>query len=156
VPLAFGQRHLHLMSVRSGGCSCEKDMTETKPVLVVEDEEVLLCFLTTALERGGIKVIGASSGEEALSALAQREIAGIVSDLKMPGDIGGAEIFDWVVEHQPKLSSRFLFITGNVEDEYAIKVRKRTGALFIQKPFRIGLLIELIQKITVASYAPQI
>lgn len=123
-------------------------MDDAGPVLVVEDEEVLLSFLKTALERGGIKVVGAESGEVALAILAKREISGIVSDLVMPGEIGGAEIFDWVSENRPELASRFLFITGNVMDDYAIAVRERTGALFIQKPFRISLLIGLIQKIT--------
>ena len=131
-------------------------MSESAPVLVVEDEEILLSFLKTALERGGIRAVGAASGEEALDVLEKREISGIVSDLVMPGEIGGGEIFDWVRQNRPELTPRFLFITGNVMDDYAVKVRERTGALFIQKPFRIALLIELIQKITVASYAPQI
>jgi CheY-like chemotaxis protein len=123
-------------------------MSESAPVLVVEDEEILLSFLKTALERGGIRAVGAASGEEALGVLKKREISGIVSDLVMPGPIGGAEIFDWVRQNQPELTPRFLFITGNVMDDYAVRVRERTGALFIQKPFRIALLIELIQKIT--------
>ena len=116
------------------------------PVLVVEDEEILLSFLQAALERGGIKAIGAASGEAALDLLAKREFSGIVSDLKMPGPIGGAEIYDWVCENLPELKPCFLFITGNVMDEYAVAVRERTGALFIQRPFRIALLIELIHK----------
>jgi CheY-like chemotaxis protein len=123
-------------------------MSESLPVLVVDDEEVLLCFLNTALERGGIKVVGASSGAAALSALEQGEFACIVSDLRMPGSIGGAEIYDWVRQNRPELSKRFLFVTGNVNDDYAVAVRERTGAMFIEKPFRIALLIELIKKIT--------
>ena len=89
-------------------------MSESLPVLVVEDEELLLSFLKTALERGGVKVVGATSGAEALGLLEQEEFAGVVSDLRMPGGIGGAEIFDWVRQNRPELSARFLFITGNV------------------------------------------
>ncbi len=69
----------------------------------------------------------------------------------MPGGIGGAEIFDWVRENRPELSSRFLFITGSASDPYAMKIRERTRAMFIEKPFRIALLLEMIDKIT----APQ-
>lgn len=126
----------------------ESDMSESLPILVVEDEEVLLCFLNTALERGGVKVVGASSGGEALALLEHGEFAGIVSDLRMPGGVGGAEIYDWVRQNRPEMSARFLFITGNVSDDYAVKVRERTGALFIEKPFRIALLIALIKEIT--------
>jgi two-component system cell cycle sensor histidine kinase/response regulator CckA len=123
-------------------------MSDSVPILVVEDEEILLSFLKTALERGGIRVVGASCGEDALTILGKQEIAGIVSDLVMPGEVGGAEIFDWVKQNRPELAPRFLFITGNAQDKCAIETRERTGALFIQKPFRISLLIELIQKIT--------
>ena len=123
-------------------------MSETLPVLIVEDEEVLLSFLRTALERGGVNAVGAASGAEALDLLAKEKFAGVVSDLRMPGGIGGAEIFDWVKQNQPELASRFLFITGNVSDDYAMETRERTGALFIEKPFRIALLIELIGRIT--------
>lgn len=123
-------------------------MSESLPVLLVEDEELLLSFLKTALERGGVKVIGVTSGSEALSLLEHGKYCGIVSDLRMPGDIGGAEIFDWVKVNRPELSSRFLFITGNTNDPYAIQIRERTGALFIEKPFRIASLLEMIGEIT--------
>jgi CheY-like chemotaxis protein len=125
-----------------------KPMADELPVLVVEDEEILLAFLKTALECGGVKVVGANSGSEALALLERGQFAGVVSDLRMPGAIGGAEIFDWVQQNRPKLSPCFLFITGNVGDPYAIEVRERTGALFIEKPFRIALLISLIKQIT--------
>ncbi len=123
-------------------------MSESLPVLLVEDEELLLSFLMTALERGGVKVAGAASGSEALGLLERGAYAGVISDLRMPGQIGGAEIFDWVKVNRPELSSCFLFITGNISDPYAIEIRERTGALFIEKPFRIGLLLEMIGKIT--------
>jgi DNA-binding NtrC family response regulator len=127
------------------------DMNEALPVLVVDDEEVLLSFLMTALERYGVKVSGAASGAEALDLLERREFSCVVSDLRMPGGIGGGEIFDWVRQNRPQLSNCFLFITGNASDPYAIETRERTGALFIEKPFRIPLLIELIKKITAVN-----
>ena len=122
-------------------------MSEMLPVLVVEDEELLLSFLTTAVERGGVKAVGAASGHEALGLLEHGEFSAIVSDLRMPGGIGGAEIYDWVGQNRPELASRFLFISGNVQDPLALEIRKRTGALFIEKPFRIAQLLELITRI---------
>lgn len=117
------------------------------PVLVVEDEELLLSFLTTAVERGGVKAVGAASGREALGLLEHGEFSAIVSDLRMPGGIGGAEIYDWVGQNRPELASRFLFISGNIQDSLALETQERTGALFIEKPFRIAQLLELINKI---------
>jgi len=124
-------------------------MSQLSPVLVVEDEEILLAFLKTALERGGFQVVAAGSAAEALVQLERGEFSVVVSDLRMPGGAGGAEIFDWVYQNKPELASCFLFITGNVSDPYAVEVRERTGALFIEKPFRIALLIELIKRISV-------
>jgi CheY-like chemotaxis protein len=123
-------------------------MSESLPILVVEDEEILLSFLKTALERGGVKVVAAASGAAALGLLERGEYAAVVSDLRMPGGVGGAEIYEWVRQNRPHLSCRFLFITGNVSDPYAEGVRRDTGAQFIEKPFRIALLLELIRKIT--------
>jgi DNA-binding NtrC family response regulator len=134
----------------------EKAMKESLPVLVVEDEEPILSILKTAVERGGVKVVGAASGGEALVLLEQGEFSAIISDLRMPGGIGGAEIFDWVERNRPELISRFLFITGNVHDPFALETRQRTGAVFIEKPFRLAHLIELIKKIIVSGEAAHV
>lgn len=123
-------------------------MSESLPVLVVEDEEILLSFLKTALERGGFKVVGAESASQALELLERTEFGAVVSDLRLPGEFGGAEIFEWIREKRPALVNRFLFITGNVHDPYALQIRARTGAMFIEKPFRIAVLIELLKKLT--------
>lgn len=151
-PVAFDalKRARSSTSIRVPGRAVQNgsDMSELLPVLVVEDEEVLLSFLKTALQRAGVKAIGASCGAEALGLLEQQEFAGVVSDLRMPGAVGGAEIFDWVRQNRPELAKSFLFITGNASDVYAVEIRERTGALFIEKPFRIALLIELVKKIT--------
>ena len=119
-------------------------MGESLPILVVEDEELLLPLLQAALERGGFKVAGAASTSAALAKLQQGEFAAIVSDLRL-GDGGGAAIFEWVRQYRPQALSRFLFTTGNMSDSYAMEVRERTGAAFIEKPFRIGTLVELVK-----------
>jgi CheY-like chemotaxis protein len=124
------------------------DSNELLPVLVVDDEELLLCIIKATVERTGAKVVGATSGREALGLLEHGQFSAIVSDLRMPGGIGGAEIFDWVGLYRPELVSRFLFISGDAHDPYAMETKERTGALFIEKPFRIAQLAELIKTIT--------
>lgn len=127
-------------------------MTEPPlPILIVEDEGLLLSFLETALTRGGIRVMGAASAAEALELLKREEFAGVVSDLRMPGEVSGVKLFEWVRENRPQLSSRFIFMTGNAGDSYAVKVREATGAMFIEKPFGIASLIALIKKITASD-----
>ena len=136
------------MLILMEGTKSEKDMNELLPVLVVEDEELLLPILTTAVEQAGVKAVGAASGREALARLQQGQFSAIVCDLHLPDGIGGAEIFDWVGLYRPELVSRFLFISGDAHDPYAMETKERTGALFIEKPFRIAQLAELIKTIT--------
>lgn len=121
-------------------------MNEARPVLVVEDEALLLSILMEAVKRGGVTAVGATSGNEALGLLEREEFSAVVTDLCMPGRIGGAEIFDWVGVNRPELARRFLFVTGNAQDEHAVETKMRTGAIFLEKPFRITQLTELIRK----------
>jgi DNA-binding response OmpR family regulator len=120
-------------------------MNQLPPLLIVEDEESILSVLKAAVERSGIRVVGVSSGAAAMELLECGEFSGVVSDLQIPGGIGGADLFDWIAQNRPQLTSRFLFITGNVHDAHALEVRQRTGAQFIEKPFRLALLIERIK-----------
>ena len=122
-------------------------MSNILPVLVIEDERFLLSYFQSALDRGGVKTIGATSGGEALELLQRGEFAAIVSDLRLPGAIGGAEIFEWVRRNRPELSQRFLFITGDLHAPDAAKVRECTGAIFLEKPFRAGQMLEMVRKI---------
>jgi DNA-binding NtrC family response regulator len=116
------------------------------PVLVVEDEDDLLSILTHAVERGGLEVVGTTSGAEAIELLAHAEFSAVISDLQMPGKVGGAEIFDWVGTHRPELARRFVFVTGNMSDPHAVETRQRSGAEFLEKPFPIMQLTELVKK----------
>jgi two-component system, cell cycle response regulator DivK len=121
-------------------------MNDLLPVLVIEDERFLLSYFQSALERGGVRTVGASSGSEALDLLQRGEFAAIVSDLRLTGAIDGAEIFEWVRRHRPELSHRFLFVTGDLHAPSAAEVRERTGAIFLEKPFRPGQMVEMVKK----------
>ena len=117
------------------------------PVLVIEDEKFLLSYFQAALMRVGVKSAGATSGGEALELLERGKFAAVISDLRLPGGIDGAEIFDWVRRNRPPLAQRFMFITGDLQSPYAAEVRERTGATFLEKPFRVAQLLEILGKI---------
>jgi DNA-binding response OmpR family regulator len=119
-------------------------MKDVLPVLVIEDDKALLSFLRMALERDGLTVAGATSGSEALSLLKNGEFAGIISDLRLPGAIDGVQVFDWIRENRPGLSQRFLFVTGDTD---AVReVWERTGARYLEKPFRIGQMMAIVRE----------
>src|SRR5262249_10580975 len=66
---------------------------EPVTVLLVEDEELVRAFATTALERAGFRVLTASRGSEALEVCERGggPVDVLVSDLMMPG-MGGREL----------------------------------------------------------------
>jgi DNA-binding NtrC family response regulator len=123
-------------------------MDHQLPVLVIEDEQCLLSFFKAALIQDGIRVVGASSGREALALLEGGEFAGIVSDLRIEGGVDGGEIFEWVRHNRPELSKRFLFVTGDAQAADAVRIRAETGAVFLEKPFRLRQMLNLVKQFT--------
>ena len=62
-------------------------------ILVVDDEESMVQFLTVLLRREGYEVMTAASGPQALELLAESSMDAVVTDLKMPG-MDGIELLD--------------------------------------------------------------
>lgn len=117
------------------------------PILLVEDEQAVMSFVRTALQRNGYAVECAESGARALEMLGARTYSGVVSDMRMPGDVDGADVFQWLRKNQPHLASRFLFITGDTVNEQTASALDRTGAPYVEKPFRITQLVAMVQQV---------
>src|SRR6266545_5152533 len=116
------------------------------PLLVIEDEPSVMSYIKVALERRGYTVCGAKCGADALELLAEYEFAGIISDMRTPGGVDGADVHRWLELHKPEMAARLIFITGDtVNDETAATLR-RTGAPYIEKPFRVHQLIDMVEQ----------
>ena len=117
------------------------------PVLVIEDEPSVLAFVRTALERAGYQVATAENGAEALRLLEHRSYFGVVSDMRTPGGVDGADVHDWITAHRPELVSRVIFITGDIVNEETASTLRRTGAACVEKPFRVQQLLDVVQSV---------
>jgi DNA-binding response OmpR family regulator len=117
------------------------------PVLVIEDEPSVATFVRSALERHGFKVTWASSGAEGLKLLQNAEFTGVISDMRTPGNVNGADVHVWIRENRPAMSSRLLFITGDIANEETGAILKSTGIPFIEKPFRVQQLISIVESL---------
>lgn len=115
------------------------------PVLLIEDEPSVLAYVQAALERGGYSVISCESGMDALQILAGGEFLGIVSDMRTPGGINGADVHAWIVQHRPELASRIIFITGDIANEETVETLRKTGAPCVEKPFRVQQFITVVE-----------
>ncbi len=118
----------------------------TLPVLVIEDEPAVMGFVRACLERAGYNVVEAASGVEGLARLQDREFLGVVSDMRTPGGVDGADVHAWITQHRPELVCRVVFITGDIVNEETAATLRRTGAPYVEKPFRVQQLLSIVEK----------
>ena len=117
------------------------------PLLLVEDEPSVMAYVRTALERSGYTVACAPTGERAIEMAKSAEYLGVISDMRTPGSVNGADLYDWLHLHRPTLAKRLLFITGDTVNEETAKALERTGAPYIEKPFRVQQLLAMVQAV---------
>lgn len=115
------------------------------PLLVIEDESAVMSFLRAALERNGYRIVGASSGAEGLKLLADGSYRAVISDMRTPGGINGADVHSWIRTHRPELLHRMLFITGDTVNQETMAILEKTGAPCIEKPFRVAQLLKSVE-----------
>jgi CheY-like chemotaxis protein len=100
-----------------------------------------------ALERAGYSVTTAASGADALPLLEQGDFLGVVSDMRTPGGVDGADVHAWLAANRPKLVSKLIFITGDIVNEETAQTLSKTGAPCVEKPFRIAQLMEVVKRV---------
>jgi DNA-binding NtrC family response regulator len=114
------------------------------PVLLIEDEPAVMSYVQAALERSGYPVVCCESGVAALRLLESGTFLGVVSDMRTPGGVDGAQVHAWIVQHRPDLASRMVFITGDIANEETVATLRQTGAPCVEKPFRVQQFIDVI------------
>ena len=115
------------------------------PLLVIEDESAVMSFLRAALERNGYQIVAASSGAEGLRLLEHGNYMGVISDMRTPGGVTGADVHAWIRANRPELSHRILFITGDTVNQETMAILQQTGAPCIEKPFRVAQLLKSVE-----------
>jgi CheY-like chemotaxis protein len=117
------------------------------PVLLIEDEPSVMAYVRAALERSGYPVVSTDSGAEALRLLAAGAFLGVVSDMRTPGGVDGADVHAWIAAHRPELAGKLVFITGDIANEETAATLEKTGAPCVEKPFRVQQFIAVVEKI---------
>jgi len=114
------------------------------PVLLIEDEPAVMAYVQAALERSGYPVVCCESGVDALRLLEKGEFLGVVSDMRTPGGVDGAQVHAWIARNRPDLVSRIVFITGDIANEETVATLRQTGAPCVEKPFRVQQFIDVV------------
>ncbi|HEX5450222.1 MAG TPA: response regulator [Gaiellaceae bacterium] len=112
-------------------------------ILVVEDMDVVRVMISTALKSHGYEVLSAGSPDEAFRIASENEIDLLMTDLAMPGGIGGTELAERLTEQRPNL--RVLFTSGYTADDETKRAVAKTRGAFLQKPFVLEQLAETVR-----------
>jgi CheY-like chemotaxis protein len=120
--------------------------TACAPVLLIEDEPAVMALVRAVLEGHGYTVVPTESGAEALQLLAKSDFHGVISDMRTPGGVDGAQVYAWIADNRPELASRLVFITGDIANEETAATLARTGAPCVEKPFRVHDFITVVEK----------
>jgi CheY-like chemotaxis protein len=116
------------------------------PVLLIEDEPAVMALVCAVLEGHGYTVVPTESGADALRLLAARDFHGVVSDMRTPGGVDGAQVFAWIASNRPQLATRLVFITGDMANEETAETLRKTGAPCVEKPFRVQEFISVVEQ----------
>jgi len=119
---------------------------ECLPVLLIEDEPAVMAYVRAALERSGYSVVCTESGADGLRLLESGDFLGVVSDMRTPGGVDGADVHAWAARHRPELAARLVFITGDIANEETVATLRKTGAPCVEKPFRVQQFISVVEK----------
>jgi CheY-like chemotaxis protein len=116
------------------------------PVLLIEDEPAVMSYVRAVLERSGYQVVCSESGADGLRRLESGDFLGVVSDMRTPGGVNGADVHDWISRNRPELVSRLVFITGDIANEDTAATLERTGAPCVEKPFGVQQFIAVVEQ----------
>src|SRR5918992_2232657 len=125
----------------------------TADILVVDDQADSLIALERVLAPLGREVVTASSGEDALKRLLERDFAVIVMDVRMPG-LDGFETVELIKQRRRNEDISVIFLTGAGDDAEQITRGYSAGAVdYIVKPVdsdvlrsKVAVLLELQRK----------
>jgi DNA-binding NtrC family response regulator len=114
-------------------------------ILLIEDEPSVTAFVRAALERHGYKVVSAASGAEGVERLTTASFGGVISDIRMPGTLNGAEVHEWIRVHRPELEKRMILMSGDTANSKTQALLANSGIPCIEKPFRVEKLISIVE-----------
>jgi PAS domain S-box-containing protein len=127
-------------------------VTKTEPkksrgakILVVDDEEAILAFLSRLLSEWGHSVETINNADTALEKLNTERYSLVLLDIKLPG-MSGIELYQRIEDIAPALARRVMFITGDIMEGTTRAFLEKTGAPYITKPLDIEVLKKTINR----------
>jgi len=123
----------------------EMEYEHSGTILIVDDEESIRGFLASALNHLGHEVKEAADGREAITVFAKHEqdIKLVLLDLTMP-HMGGEETFSELRRMRSDIS--VVLMSGYSEDEVTSLFAGKGMTGFLQKPFSLAALMQMLKE----------
>ena len=124
------------------GTDCKEIGMEQISILLVDDEIEVLEVLCIRLERRGLKVYTANSGERALALLAERPVNIVLLDVKMP-NMDGIAVLGRVRNEYPNVG--VIMLSGHADMQVAAQGLEMGAFSYLLKPVDIESLLHKIE-----------
>ena len=97
-------------------------MSAQHTILIVEDDLGFASYLKRLLRRNDLKLITASSGQQAIQCLQANRVDLVLQDIGLP-DIDGYQVMDLI--HQEYPATLVIVMTGEITVESAVKALRK-------------------------------
>ena len=117
----------------------------TLSILIVDDDPVLRHLLDERLKKAGYTTEVAEDGYQAKALLEKQRYDVVLTDLVMPGDIGGIEVLD--IAKDKDISTEVVLITAHSSVDTAVQAMKKGAYDYLEKPINFDELFLRLDKI---------
>ena len=119
--------------------------------LIVDDSSAVRAFVRASLEDADFaRVQEAETGFEALRLLAANSFDVVIVDVNMP-DINGLELLAFMKKSPRQQGARKILISTQVDGPDAKQGTELGADAFLQKPFEVGELRDLIRRLLASA-----
>ncbi len=118
---------------------------ENLTILVVDDDPVIRRLLEQRLVKQSYGVSVAENGHQAEALLQEQAFDVVLTDLMMPGGIGGIEVLEITKNLYP--DTQVVLITAHSSVDSAVEAMKKGAADYLEKPINFDELFLRLDKI---------
>ncbi len=122
-------------------------------ILLVDDEPVIARVCARILAADGLWVDIAREGSAARAMVNRARYDMCLSDIVMPG-VSGIDFYEYLVEEQPMLAERVVFMTGDTLGPKTGKFLSEANRPYLPKPFTPVELRRMVFKTLIQEAAP--
>lgn len=114
----------------------------TQSILIVDDNEIILEMLAEGFKMFGLIVYTAKNGFDGLHLFKKEHTSTVLTDIRMPGDLDGAELASRIRKQSPHTT--IAVMTGGDGEVGAKLLKNGTADYFFTKPFVLSCVCKTL------------